>query len=661
MQNQENMKTDKALILAPAGSRASFLAAVAAGADAVYCGLKQYSARMAAKNFSFGELAALTDLAHRKGIQVFITFNTALKPNELSQAGAMLMQLKREINPDGIIVQDLAMIALAKQVKLKSKLHLSTLANMSFPRALTLINKHSGLNRVVLPRELNVDEIKAMATACPAGVGLEVFVHGALCYGISGRCYWSSYMGGKSGLRGRCVQPCRRRYRIQGNEQRYFSCQDLSLDVLAKVLLSIPEIKGWKIEGRKKGPHYVYYTVSAYKMLRDFGNDPQKKKAALGMLSMALGRVNTHYGFLPQRPQNPIQADDHTGSGLLVGYVKGTRDTPYLIPREELLPGDILRVGYEDDAWHVVKKLNQYVPSRGRLVLRMASRNLRIKDIPVFLIDRQEPYLKEMIAELETEMAELPGGEKQIHLFQPRISRYQGPDSGAIDLRVFRTLNAKANTGQNSVWLSAESLAGCSKAMFPGLWWWIPPTLWPENEAAMTGMIESVLKNGGTRFVLNAPWQVSLFAAPEKLNLWAGPFCNVSNGLAAGEIKSLGISGVIVSPELGEKDYLDLPEQSPLPLGIVLSGNWPLCISRTIAPQVAMNEPFVSPKGETAWAAKHGGDYWIYPNWKLDLSSKREMLLQAGYRCFVHLLEPVPQKVVMKKRPGLWNWEVGMR
>jgi putative protease len=655
------METDKPFILAPAGSKASFLAAIAAGADAVYCGLKQYSARMAAKNFAFSELASLTDLAHRKGIQVFIAFNTTIKPEELDQAGAMLMQLKKEINPDGIIVQDLAMVALAKQMNLKSKLHLSTLANVSFPSALTLVKNHPVISRVVLPRELNVDEIKAMAAACPAGVGLEIFVHGALCYGISGRCYWSSYMGGKSGLRGRCVQPCRRRYRIQNTERRYFSCQDLSLDVLVKVLLSIPEIKGWKIEGRKKGPHYVFYAVSAYKMLRDFGNDPQKKKAALEMLSMALGRVSTHYGFLPQRPQNPIQADDQTGSGLLMGYLKGSPDRPYLIPREELLPGDILRVGYEDDDWHVVKKLNQHVPQRGRLVLKIASQKHRLKGVPVFLIDRQEPCLKEIISELETEMADLSGGEKQTRSFQLRNSRCRGQGPAVFDLRVFRTVDAEGNKGQNSAWLSAESVKECSKQKFRGLWWWIPPTIWPENEVALAGMIEIVEKNGGRNFVLNAPWQVTLFAARKKLNLWAGPFCNATNGLAVSEIQSLGFSGVIVSPELGEKDYLDLPGQSPLPLGIVLSGNWPLCTSRTLAQQIKLNEPFVSPRGEVAWAAKHGWDYWIYPNWKLDLSSKREMLLQAGYRCFVHLLEPVPQKIVMKKRPGLWNWAVGMR
>ena len=115
-----------------------------------------------------------------------------------------------------------------------------------------------------------------MAAQCPDDLGLEVFVHGALCYAVSGRCYWSSYLGGKSGLRGRCVQPCRRFYHQKSQNGRFFSCYDLSIDVLVKVMLDIPAIHAWKIEGRKKGPHYVYYTTRAYQLLRDYARkDPQ--------------------------------------------------------------------------------------------------------------------------------------------------------------------------------------------------------------------------------------------------------------------------------------------------------------------------------------------------------------------------------------------------
>ena len=190
--------TIKPEILAPAGGKASFLAALAAGADAVYCGMKQFSARMQAKNFGFPELQHLTRLAHCKGVRVYVAFNTVIRPDELVEAGQMLAQLVGEVEPDALIIQDPAVVALARQVGFQGELHLSTLANVSFGRALKLVRQKLGVDRIVLPRELHVDEIKTLAQACPEGLRLEAFIHGALCYGVSGRCYWSSYLGAKA-------------------------------------------------------------------------------------------------------------------------------------------------------------------------------------------------------------------------------------------------------------------------------------------------------------------------------------------------------------------------------------------------------------------------------------------------------------------------------
>jgi putative protease len=209
MKNKTDM-TRRPLILAPAGNKSSFLAAISAGADAVYCGLKDFSARMEAKNFTLPELIPLARLARKKGTKVYVALNALIKPEDVDKIGGMLKQLGRKVKPDAIIIQDLSFVQLAKQTGFSGEIHLSTLANVSFPGALRLIRNTLGVHRVVVPRELDVDEIKAMASACPSGLSLELFVHGALCYGVSGRCYWSSYLGGKSGLRGRCVQPCRR-------------------------------------------------------------------------------------------------------------------------------------------------------------------------------------------------------------------------------------------------------------------------------------------------------------------------------------------------------------------------------------------------------------------------------------------------------------------
>jgi len=663
MEQKKNDFKGKAEILAPAGSRASFLSAIAAGADAVYCGLKQFSARMAAANFSFEELAALTQLAHDRGTKVYVAFNTLVKPGELGKVELFLKRLKHEIDPDALIVQDLSLAPLARKAGFKKELHLSTLANVSFPEALKLVRQKLDVCRTVLPRELNIDEIRQMAAACPQGLGLEVFVHGALCYGVSGRCYWSSYFGGKSGLRGRCVQPCRRRYRIAGDEGRFFSCQDLSLDVLVKVLHGIPQIRAWKIEGRKKGPHYVYYTVTAYKMLRDQGGDPQKKRAALKLLEMALGRVSTHYGFLPQRPQNPVKVSKQTGSGFLMGYVQGPQGQPYVIPREALMAGDVLRIGYEDDAWHTVRRVRRAVPAKGRYHLKAFYRDRRIKGVPVFLVDRLESHLGQMISRLESELV-IKAPRKHTFVQAPQSLRKSARSSvgkaAPWEMRVHRSATQEG-ANASGIWLSPEALSACPKSLIKKRWWWLPPVVWPEKSGLLHETIDKARHLGAHRFVLNIPWQSVFFKSRGQATLWAGPFCNIANGQAIQSLKQMGVSGVVVSPELGKREYLALPAQSVLPLGIVLSANWPLCISRTLADNFKEKTPFTSPKGESAWTAQYGSDYWLFPNWQVDLRQQKRALVEAGYTLLVHMAEPVPRSVKIKRRPGLWNWELGLK
>lgn len=650
----------KPSILAPAGSKASFLAALAAGADAVYCGLKQFSARMEAKNFSIEELAPLARLARDKGTKVHVTLNALLKPGDLVQAGQALKQLNQWVKPDALIIQDLALVQLAKQTGFSGELHLSTLANVSFSKALRLIQASLGVDRVVLPRELSIDEIKALSPACPGGLTLEVFVHGALCYGVSGRCYWSSYFGGKSGLRGRCVQPCRRMYTQEKQNRRFFSCQDLSLDVLVKVLLPIPNVRTWKIEGRKKGPHYVFYTVKAYRMLRDEGSDPKMKKNAVQLLSRALGRTGTHYNFLPQRPQNPVNIDIQTGSGLFVGNVKGSKLKPFLTPREALLSGDVLRVGYEDESWHGIKRVGKYVPKGGRLFLKPVSNRGSKKGAPVFLTDRREKALEEMLSNLDAELEETPGAPIATSTFNVRLPGRSRRKSAVFELHVHRKAGRIKPRSRFGLWLSTESQKGLQQGHWKTIWWWLPPVVWPDNEEKLKSLIDSTLKKGGRNFVLNAPWQMAFFPATKTLNLWAGPFCNIANAPAVSILASIGFSGAIASPELGRDDYLLLSKNSPLPLGIVISGNWPLCISRILADNIKTGNAFTSPKGEEAWVRKYGADYWVYPNWEMDLRAKQNELQRAGYSLFVHLKESLPKEIRLKKRPGLWNWDVNL-
>jgi U32 family peptidase len=653
------MNNNKPLILSPAGDRLSFLAAIAAGADAVYCGLKNFSARMQANNFSVSELAELTDFAHKKNVKVYITLNSLLKPDEIKNAGNLIIKLYKFVKPDALIIQDIGFIKIAEDAGFPlNKIHLSTLANVSFPLGLKAAQK-LGAGAVVLPREFTIDEIKAVAKICDKNLNLEVFIHGALCYSISGRCYWSSYLGGKSGLRGWCVQPCRRIYEYKGQKRKFFSCEDFSIDVLAKLLLKIPEIKAWKIEGRKKGPHYVYYTTTAYKMLRDAPNDSSIKKEATNLLKNALNRKTTHYNFLPQRRFNPVDTKEYTASGLLIGKIKGGKKNPYLIPNDELFEKDILRIGFEDEKRHKIIKIRKYIPKRGKFYIQTSSKNIDYSDAPVFLMDRREKELENMIEALEKEIKPLNIDIKNVKFEEKNFAPLK-KISFSKEIYLYKGLPSKKPIGITACMLDFESAKKAVKKNASNTWWWLPPAIFPDDEKNILIAIDLLLKKKAKTFVLNALWQRAFFDN-KKVKLIAGPFCNIANQYAVFKAKEIGFEGVIVSPELCEKDYIKLAKKSPLPLGIVISGSFPLGISRILSDDLKLNAPFISPKNETAFVKKYGSCFFIYPNWALDLSSKKNVLQKAGFSFFVHMMELFERDIKMKQRKSLWNWKLGLK
>ncbi len=654
-------EVQKPEILAPAGNEASFFAAIAAGADAVYCGLKEFSARMQAKNFTIEELAGLRRLAGENNVKLYIALNSLIRPGELEKASELIFRLKETVSPDALIIQDPGIVHIAETTGFLGEIHLSTLSNVSFEKGLRAAGRLPGVRRVVLPRELHIDEIKKLADSCPPGLSLEVFVHGALCYGVSGRCYWSSFMGGKSGLRGTCVQPCRRVY-SQGDDNRkkgrFFSCMDLGLDYLSKLLLDTPNLSSWKIEGRKKGPHYVYYTVSAYRMLRDHeSGDPGVKRSAKELLNAALGRVTTPYGFLPQSAKHPVDTKKHTGSGLMVGKTDKRGNKITMVPRQELLPGDLLRLGYEDESTHAIAKVPKYIPKKGLYIVDSKKDSPYKGGVPVFLIDRKEQALENQLKKFRTRYHQLTEDNPGKPVFEiPAMPERSRKRNLPIEYRVRREQDW--GKGQAGIWLSRNSVKNVKYRRVSQIWWWLPPIVWPDGESNFENILQHVLEKGGKRFVLNSFWQMACFEGIRDIELWAGPFCNFANPFSILVAAKKGFSGAFVSPELTMEDYLHLPRHSPLPLGIVLSGFWPLCISRIKPETIDPESPFTSPKGETAWFEQVEDNVWIYPNWKLSFSEEKEVFQKAGYSMFVHLQEQIPTRVELKKRPGRWNLDL---
>ena len=252
-------------LLSPAGNMESFFAAVENGADAVYFGLKDFSARASAQNFSLGDTSKAIAYARSKSIKVYIALNTLVKTLELERAIEILVALE-EMPPAAIIIQDLGLLYLIQSKFPGFNIHASTqmaIHNLAGVKQMEQL----GFKRVVLARELSVAEIKSIAEN--TSMEIETFIHGALCYSYSGLCFFSSMIGGRSGNRGKCAQPCRKSYNSQSGEGGYlFSMKDL-LTLSGIRDLVDAGVSSLKIEGRMKSPEYVAVVTDAYRKAID--------------------------------------------------------------------------------------------------------------------------------------------------------------------------------------------------------------------------------------------------------------------------------------------------------------------------------------------------------------------------------------------------------
>ncbi|NOR45138.1 MAG: hypothetical protein GQ534_06075 [Candidatus Delongbacteria bacterium] len=254
-------------LMSPAGNYSSFKAALTSGADAIYMGLNLFNARKPAKNFGFTELADIVQEAHANNAKVYITLNIDLKSNELLDA-VKILTLLNKVKVDAVIVKDLAIIYFINKYFPKLELHLSTQFGIANSKAMEAAGDLLKAERVVLARELNYKEIKALDKEnYPER---EVFIQGSMCFSFSGRCLMSSWNGGKSANRGACQAPCRFIYNKNNDSisESYFSMKDLSLAEKIDELKKL-NIAALKIEGRLKSSNWVGEVTSIYRKILD--------------------------------------------------------------------------------------------------------------------------------------------------------------------------------------------------------------------------------------------------------------------------------------------------------------------------------------------------------------------------------------------------------
>lgn len=256
-------------LLAPAGNIECVYAAVDSGADAVYCAGQSFGARSFAGNLTDEEIFAAADYCHLRGARIYITVNTLLFDREFSQLDSFIRTLTNAA-VDGVIVQDLGVLKYIQSLSPDIELHASTQMTVHSADGVHELEK-LGVCRTVLSRELTFDEIREISNN--TDTELEVFVHGAMCMSYSGQCLMSSVIGGRSGNRGKCAQPCRLTYTANGRERHYMSLKDMSLAAHLSQLRDIG-IASLKIEGRMKSAAYVSTVTSIYRRLLDEDRKP---------------------------------------------------------------------------------------------------------------------------------------------------------------------------------------------------------------------------------------------------------------------------------------------------------------------------------------------------------------------------------------------------
>lgn len=370
-------------ILAPVGTKENLISAINGGADAVYLGLLDFSARKMADNFSQEDLKFAVSYAKTFGVKVYVTVNTLIKDSEIN---ALIdnVNFAYSIGVDAFILQDIFLGKYLKDIMPDITLHLSTQAGVCNVYG-AIQAKNMGFSRVILARETKIKDIEEISKI----IETEVFIQGALCTCFSGHCYFSSFVGGNSGNRGFCKQPCRKEYSyISGgktlNKGYVLSLADLSVE---KDIFKLKElgVKSFKIEGRMRSREYVYFASKFYKELLNgnFDNDLYNN------LKIAFNRGDYTKGLAFGQDKRFISSKIQNNKGLFIGKVKKvTKDLLFLDKNAKFYNGDcfkIIRNGIEVSSAIAVMK-------GGSLVIKH-NQNVEIND-EVCVTKRLDSYNK---------------------------------------------------------------------------------------------------------------------------------------------------------------------------------------------------------------------------------------------------------------------------
>lgn len=378
------MQFKKPELLAPAGSMDALKAALNAGADAVYLSGKRFGARYYALNFNDVEIKEALEFAHLRGAKIYVTLNTLIKDIELKEIAEYLIFLYK-IGVDAVLVQDIGVASISRKIVPELELHASTQMTIHNIEGINWAAE-MGFKRIVLPREMELSEIKKISEEVNLKeIELEIFAHGALCYSYSGQCLMSSFIGGRSGNRGMCAQPCRKQYELVfGKKDEYgkpielstaplkdkylLSTRDLSLYEYLDKIVEL-NISALKIEGRMRSPEYVAIVVNKYRNALDSIRREKWKPAKDDIIDLKLA-FNRDFtgGYTLENDHSKIMGRNRSGNrgiyaGSVIKYDKKRKEATIKI-KEDIIPkkGDgivFISPGKQNEYGMSVSKLHQ--------------------------------------------------------------------------------------------------------------------------------------------------------------------------------------------------------------------------------------------------------------------------------------------------------------
>jgi putative protease len=584
-------------ILAPAGSADALKAAVRSGAAAVYLGTETFNARQHAENFSKGALKEAVTYCHTRGVKVHLTLNTLIRQQEMTDA----LQVAADacaLGIDALIVQDLGLARRIHQAAPSMPLHASTQLSCHTPEGVRFL-KQLGFSRVVLSREMSLTEIQACAKE---GCELEVFVHGALCMSVSGQCYLSAVLGGRSGNRGHCAGPCRLPFSAQ-NTPDLTGGYALSLkdQCLATYIPALAEagVISLKIEGRMKRPEYVAAAVSVCRAAADGKEIP---KAALDDLRAVFSRSGFTDGYYTAKRDQKMfgirrQEDVVAAAPVLkrlANSVSKERQSVAVYMHLTAAVGQPVTLTIHDSEQHSVTVTGPMVqaalssPTTEEKAIAqlkktgdtpfIATATAQLDDncmVPVSVINQlRRDALEELLTQREV-LSPIPFIQTETQTVKPathtmaRIVRLQSMEQYSRQLQN-ETVILPISVSNDTL----QQFADTHKAPF-GVE--IPRGLFSGRESVQTKLQQ--VKNAGGSFAVCGNWNAVPLALQAGLQVIGGYGMNICNSDAVTVCFEQGVSALVLSPEL-KFSQMAFAQQAELPCGLFAYGRLPLMLTR---------------------------------------------------------------------------------